>query len=48
MILAHFQPVLFKEALERRSQEAHIEDRLDRATIRARADERAIGALAES
>ena len=47
MFFARFQPVLVEESLERRAQLAHVEGGFNRATVRATADERAVGPLAE-
>ena len=46
-VLAWLQPVFVEEFLQRSLKFAHLEDGLDRATVRPAADERAVGALTQ-
>ena len=47
VVLARLQTVLLQERLQRGFEPGHVEDCLDRATVAATADKRAVGALAQ-
>ena len=47
VVVARLQAVLLQKRLERRSQPGDVEDGLDRATVAAAADERAVRPLAQ-